>query len=105
MEKQMEMKEMKSVDMQCIVAGAAVLFCVLAAIFGYESLSIGGVIIFALVCVMGCMLKDWAAFCRELVEEDLLIDELYRQIKKFYRPSLGILRTKLLSLQCQKENE
>ena len=40
MEKQMEMKEMKSVDMQCIVAGAAVLFCVLAAIFGYESLSI-----------------------------------------------------------------
>jgi hypothetical protein len=56
--------------MQCIVAGAAVLFCVLAAIFGYESLSIGGVIIFALVCVMGCMLKDWAEFCRELVEED-----------------------------------
>ena len=70
MEKQMEMKEMKSVDMQCIVAGAAVLFCVLAAIFGYESLSIGGVIIFALVCVMGCMPKDWAEFCRELVEED-----------------------------------
>ena len=70
MEKQMEMKEMKSVDMQCVVAGTAVLFCVLAAIFGYESLSIGGVIIFALVCVMGCMLKDWAEFCRELVEED-----------------------------------
>ena len=70
MEKQMEMKEMKSVDMQCVVAGVAVLFCVLAAIFGYESLSIGGVIIFALVCVMGCMLKDWAEFCKELVDED-----------------------------------
>ena len=70
MEKQMEMNKVKSVDVQCVVAAMAVLFCVLAGIFGYESLSIGGVIIFALVCVMGCMLKDWAEFCRELVEED-----------------------------------
>ena len=70
MEKQMDLKEMKSVDMQCVVAGAVVLFCVMAAIFGYESLSISGVIVFALVCVMGCMLKDWVEFCRELVEED-----------------------------------
>ena len=70
MEKQMEMKEMKSVDVQCVVAGVAVLFCVLAAIFGYESLGFSGVLIFALVCVMGCMLKDWTELCKELVDED-----------------------------------
>ena len=70
MEKQMEMKEMKSVDMQCVVAGTAVLFCVLVTIFGYESLGLSGVLIFALVCVMGCMLKDWTELCKELVDED-----------------------------------
>jgi biotin operon repressor len=32
-----------------------------------------------------------------------VIDEFYRQIKKFYRPSLGILRTKLLSLQYRNQ--
>jgi hypothetical protein len=70
MEKQMEMNKVKSVDVQCVVAAMAVLFCVLAGIFGYESLSFCGVMIFALVCVMGCMLKDWAEFYRELVEEE-----------------------------------
>ena len=70
MEKQMDMKKMKSVDVQCVVAGIVVLFCVLAGIFGYESLSFCGVMIFALVCVMGCMLKDWTELCKELVDED-----------------------------------
>ena len=59
MEKQMEMNKVKSVDVQCVVAGIVVLFCVLVTIFGYESLGFSGVLIFALVCVMGCMLKDW----------------------------------------------
>jgi hypothetical protein len=70
MEKQMDMKEMKSVNVQCVVAGIVVLFCVMATIFGYESLGFSGVLIFALVCVMGCMLKDWTELCKELVDED-----------------------------------
>ena len=70
MEKQMDMKKMKSVDVQCVVAGFVVLFCVLVTIFGYESLGFSGVLIFALVCVMGCMLKDWTELCKELVDED-----------------------------------
>ena len=70
MEKQMDMKKTKSVDVQCVVAGIVVLFCVLVTIFGYESLEFSGVLIFALVCVMGCMLKDWTELCKELVDED-----------------------------------
>ena len=70
MEKQMDMKKMKSVDVQCVVAGFVVLFCVLVTIFGYESLGFSGVLIFALVCVMRCMLKDWTELCKELVDED-----------------------------------
>ena len=46
MEKQMDMKEMKSVNVQCVVAGIVVLFCVMATIFGYESLGFSGVLIF-----------------------------------------------------------
>ena len=37
MEKQVELREVKSVDVQCVVAGVAVLFCMLAAVLGYES--------------------------------------------------------------------
>ena len=70
MEKQMEMNKVKSVDVQCVVAGIVVLFCVLVTIFGYESLGFSGVLIFALVCVMGGMLKDWTELCKELVDED-----------------------------------
>ena len=70
MEKQMEMNKVKSVVVQCVVAGIVVLFCVLVTIFGYESLGFSGVLIFALVCVMGCMLKDWTELCKELVDED-----------------------------------
>ena len=70
MEKQMDLKEMKSVNVQCVLASVAILFCVLAAIFGYESLGFSCVMIFALVSVMGCMLKDWTELCKELVDED-----------------------------------
>ena len=70
MEKQMKLKEVKSVDVQCVVAGVAVLFCMLAAVLGYESLSICSVMIFAVVCVMGGIVKDWVEFCRDLVDEE-----------------------------------
>ena len=70
MEKQVELREVKSVDVQCVVAGVAVLFCMLAAVLGYESLSICSVMIFSVVCVLGCMVKDWVELCRELVDEE-----------------------------------
>ena len=37
MEKQIELREAKSVDVQCVVAGVSVLICMLAAVLGYES--------------------------------------------------------------------
>lgn len=69
MEKQVRLSEVKSWDIQCVIAGVAILFSVLTAVLGLESLSIGGVMIFAVVCVLGGMMKDWVEFCRELVEE------------------------------------
>ena len=70
MEKQVELREAKSVDVQCVVAGVSVLICMLAAVLGYESLSICSVMIFAVVCVMGGMVKDWVEFCKDLVDEE-----------------------------------
>lgn len=70
MEKQIELKEVKSINVQCVVAGVSVLFCVLAAVLGLESLSIGGVMIFAVICLMGCLVKDWVELCSELIDED-----------------------------------
>jgi UDP-N-acetylmuramyl pentapeptide phosphotransferase/UDP-N-acetylglucosamine-1-phosphate transferase len=70
MEKQVELREVKSMDVQCVMAGVSILFSILAAVFGYESLSIGGVMIFALVCVMGGMIKDWVDLCKDLVDEE-----------------------------------
>ena len=70
MEKQIEFREAKSVDVQCVVAGVSVLICMLAAVLGYESLSICSVMIFAVVCVMGGMVKDWVEFCKDLVDEE-----------------------------------
>ena len=70
MEKQIEFREVKSVDVQCVVAGVSVLVCMLAAVLGYESLSICSVMIFAVVCVMGGMIKDWVEFCKDLVDEE-----------------------------------
>ena len=70
MEKQVELREVKSMDVQCVMADVSILFSILAAVFGYESLSIGGVMIFALVCVMGGMIKDWVDLCKDLVDEE-----------------------------------
>ena len=70
MEKQVELREAKSVDVQSVVAGVSVLICMLAAVLGYESLSICSVMIFAVVCVMGGIVKDWVEFCRDLVDEE-----------------------------------
>ena len=70
MEKQVELREAKSVDVQCVVAAVSVLICMLAAVLGYESLSICSVMIFAVVCVMGGMVKDWVEFCKDLVDEE-----------------------------------
>ena len=70
MEKQVRWSEVKSWDIQCVIAGVSILFSVLTAVLGLESLSIGGVMIFTVVCVLGCMMKDWVEFCRELVEEE-----------------------------------
>jgi UDP-N-acetylmuramyl pentapeptide phosphotransferase/UDP-N-acetylglucosamine-1-phosphate transferase len=70
MENQVELREVKSMDVQCVMAGVSILFSILAAVFGYESLSIGGVMIFALVCVMGGMIKDWVDLCKDLVDEE-----------------------------------
>ena len=70
MEKQVELREAKSVDVQCVVAGVSVLICMLAAVLGYESLSICSEMIFAVVCVMGCMTKDVMELCEDLMEEE-----------------------------------
>ena len=70
MEKQVELREAKSVDVQSVVAGVSVLICMLAAVLGYESLSICSVMIFAVVCVMGGIVKDWVEFCKDLVDEE-----------------------------------
>ena len=70
MEKQVELREAKSVDVQCVVVGVSVLICMLAAVLGYESLSICSVMIFAVVCVMGGIVKDWVEFCKDLVDEE-----------------------------------
>lgn len=70
MEKQVGLSEMKSGNVQCVMAGVSVLFCILTAVLGFESLSISGVMIFAVACVTGCMIKDWVELCRELVDEE-----------------------------------
>ena len=70
MKKQVSLKEMKSCDAMCVMAGVSILFCILTAVLGFESLSISGVMIFAVVSVLGCMIKDCVEFCKELVEEE-----------------------------------
>ena len=70
MEKQVELRKAKTMDVQCVMAGVSILFSILAAVLGHESLSITGVMAFAVVCVMGGLIKDWVEFCRELVDED-----------------------------------
>ena len=70
MEKQVRLSEAKSWNVQCVIAGMSILFSILTAILGLESLSISGVMIFAVVCVLGCLVKDGVEFCRELADEE-----------------------------------
>ena len=49
---------------------AALLFSVLTATLGYVNLSISMAMIFAVVCVMGCMTKDVMELCEDLMEEE-----------------------------------
>lgn len=70
MEKQMKFRDLKSWDIQCIIASVSILLCIMTAVLGLESLSIGIVMIFAVVCVMGGMMKDWVELCKELVNEE-----------------------------------
>jgi len=70
MEKKLEWKEVKSVDVQCMIAGVALLFSVLTATLGYVSLSISMTMIFAIVCVMSCMTTDVMELCDGLLEEE-----------------------------------
>ena len=55
---------------QCMIAGVILLFSVLTATLGYVSLSISMAMIFAVVCVMGCMTRDVMELCEDLMEEE-----------------------------------
>lgn len=70
MEKNLGLKEAKSVNVQCVIAGVSILFSVFTAILGYESLSVSMAMIFAIVCVMSCMTKDVMELCNGLMEEE-----------------------------------
>ena len=70
MEKNLSLKEAKSVNAQCMMAGVSLLFSIISATLGYESLSISMVMFFTIVCVMGCMTKDVLELCEGLMEED-----------------------------------
>ena len=70
MENNLSLKEAKSVNAQCMMAGVSLLFSIISATLGYESLSISMVMIFTIVCVMGCMTKDVLELCEGLMEED-----------------------------------
>ena len=70
MEKKSLSKEVKRMDVQCIIAGVSILFSALTAVLGYEKLSIGNAMIFAIFCVMSCMAQDLKDLCNSLVEEE-----------------------------------
>jgi len=70
MEKNLNWKEVKSVDVQYTIAGVTLFFIVLTAIFGYGSLSISIAMVFVIVCVMGCKTKEVVELCNGLVEEE-----------------------------------
>ena len=70
MEKNLSLKEAKSVNAQCMMAGVSLLFSIISATLGYESLSISMVMIFTIVCMMSCMTKDVLELCEGLMEED-----------------------------------
>ena len=51
-------KKIKSMDYQRIIIGASIAFSVLTGMIGYEKLSIGYAIVFAMLCALSSMLKD-----------------------------------------------
>lgn len=51
-------KKIKSMDYQRIIISVSIAFSVLTGIIGYEKLSIGYAIIFAMLCALNSMLKD-----------------------------------------------
>ena len=70
MEKQIGWKKEKSLDVPCVIVGVSILFSASTAALGFESLSISGIMIFAVACVLGCLVKDGVEFCRELTDEE-----------------------------------
>ena len=69
MEKKSTLKEVKRMDVQSIIVGISILFSALAAVLGYEMLSIGNAMILAFYMVMVGMSKDLKELCNGLVEE------------------------------------
>lgn len=51
-------KKIKSMDYQRIIISVSIAFSVLTGIIGYEKLSIGYAIVFAMLCALSSMLKD-----------------------------------------------
>ena len=69
MEKKSLLKEVKRMDVQCIVIGLFILFSAVTAILGYGMLSISNVMVLTFYCVMNGMNKDLRELCNSLVEE------------------------------------
>ena len=69
MEKKSLLKEVKRMDVQCIVIGLFILFSAVTAILGYGMLSISNVMVLTFYCVMNGMNKDLKELCNSLVEE------------------------------------
>lgn len=51
-------KKIKSMDYQRIIISVSIAFSVFTGIIGYEKLSIGYAIVFAMLCALNSMLKD-----------------------------------------------
>ena len=51
-------KKIKSMDYQRFIISISIAFSVLTGIIGYEKLSIGYAIVFAMLCASNSMLKD-----------------------------------------------
>ena len=69
MEKKSTLKEVKRMDVQSIIVGISILFSALAAVLGYEMLSISNAMVLAFYMVMVGMSKDLKELCCGLVEE------------------------------------
>lgn len=70
MEKKSGMKKVNRWDVQSVVVGVIILFSILTAVCGYESLSLSNVMILALFCVLGGIADDLKELCNGLTEEE-----------------------------------